>query len=273
MTNSLPSISACIITFNEEHNLRRCLDSVTWCHEIVVLDSFSTDKTVDIAREYTDRVFQKEWQGYIHQRNSIRDMATGEWVLFLDADEEVSDRMREQILEELGGGANGAVGYSFPRLVYYLGKWIRHGEWYPDKKLRLFVRERGVSGGEEPHDMVIVDGPVKTLSGEIFHYTYDSISHHVAQMNRFSQISAEAKFKAGKQFRWFDFLWRPPFRFFKSYVIKLGVLDGWHGMLIASVSAFGVMVKYAKLRELHLLAHQRRRDQQRPGDAPAGGAD
>lgn len=271
MTHSPPSISACIITFNEEHNLRRCLDSLTWCQEIVVLDSFSTDATVDIAKGYTDRVFQKEWQGYIHQRNSIRDLATGSWVLFLDADEEVSAKMRDQILAELAHGNSDVVGYTFPRLVFYLGKWIRHGEWYPDKKLRLFQRDKGVSGGEEPHDTVLVEGPVKALSGEIFHYTYESISHHVAQMNRFSQISAEAKFKAGKQFHWFDFLWRPPFRFFKSYCIKLGLLDGWHGLLIACVSGFGVMVKYAKLRELHLLAEERRRASEASGQVEGAG--
>ena len=255
------TLSACIITFNEENNIRRCLDSVTWCDEIVVLDSFSTDKTMEICKEYTDQLHQQEWQGYIHQRNRIRSLAKSKWVLFLDADEEVSVGMREQIRAELQRESNDTVGYTFPRLVFYLGKWIKHGEWYPDKKLRLFQRERGVSGGEEPHDMVIVDGPVKALDGEIFHYTYDSISHHVAQMNRFSQISAEAKFKSGKGFRWFDFLFRPPFRFFKSYVIKCGFLDGWHGMLIASISAFGVQVKYSKVRELQWLADERRKEE------------
>ena len=242
-------ISACIMTFNEESNIERCLKSVTWCDEIVVLDSFSTDRTLEICRQYADRVFQHEWQGYIGQRNLIREMATHPWVFFLDADEEVSEDLKDDIVNEFASGTGDVVGYRFPRRVFYLNRWIMHGEWYPDIKLRLFKKELGHSIGEEPHDQVVVNGPVKTLIGPLYHYTYDDLSDHLDTVNRFSAISARAKYESGYRFRWRDFLFRPAFRFFKGYLLKLGLLDGRRGFLIAVISAFGVAMKYAKVWE------------------------
>ncbi len=238
------------MTYNEEHNIERCLKSVSWCDEIVILDSFSTDRTLEVCRRYTDRVFQHKWEGYIGQRNRIREMATHDWVFFLDADEEVSDELREEIMAEFEAGAGDYVGYLFPRRVFYLGRWIMHGEWYPDIKLRLFKKELGHSVGEEPHDQVVVDGPVKTLAGTLYHYTYDDIFDQLNTMNRFSSISAHAKYEAGYRFKWTDFLFRPVFRFLKGYLLKRGLLDGRRGFLIAMVSAFGVAMKYVKVWEL-----------------------
>lgn len=240
------------MTFNEERNIERCLKSVAWCDEIVVLDSYSADRTLELCARYTDRVYQHEWQGYIGQRNLIREMATHSWVFFLDADEEVSDALRKEILAEFEVGTDDYVGYRFPRRVFYLNRWIKHGEWYPDIKLRLFKKERGRSIGEEPHDQVVVDGPVKTLSGPLYHYTYDGVADHLDTMNRFSSISAKAKYDADYRFRWMDFIFRPIFRFFKGYFLKLGILDGRRGLLIALVSSFGVAMKYAKVWELQL---------------------
>lgn len=244
------NISACIITYNEEQNIRRCLESVTWCDEIVVVDSYSTDHTVQICHEYTDQVHQNEWGGYIAQRNYIRHLASNPWILYLDADEEVSPELREDIQREFQGQQDDVDGYEFPRLVYYLGKWIRRGEWYPDMKLRLFRKQKGRSGGVEPHDQVIVQGEVKRLRGPIWHYTYKDLFDHLDTMNRFSNISAQSKFEHGDRFSWSDFLFRPAWRFFKGYFIKLGMLDGLRGFIIASISAFGVGMKYAKLWEL-----------------------
>ncbi len=245
-------ISACVTTFNEEHNIHRCLKSLSWCEELVIVDSFSTDHTLEICREYTDKVEQHAWLGYIGQKNLIRKMATKEWLLYIDADEEVSDTLREQIIAEFERGTGDTCGYEFPRMVNYMGRWIRHGEWYPDVKLRLFLKDRGRSGGQEPHDQVFVNGPVKRLSGHLHHFTYDDLHDHVETMNRFSTITAREKFKEGSRFRWIDFLFRPPFRFFKSFVIKRGFLDGTRGFLIALISSVGVYVKYAKLWELEL---------------------
>ena len=244
------NISACIITYNEHENIRRCLESVMWCDEVVIVDSFSTDDTLEICREYTDKVYQHEWGGYIAQRNYIRHLAAGPWILFLDADEEVSPELRRCIEREFARESREADGYEFPRLVYYLGKWIKHGEWYPDVKLRLFKKDRGRSGGVEPHDQVLVQGVVKRLRGPIWHYTYKDLFDHLNTMNRFSSISARSKHEQGDRFRWRDFLFRPIWRFAKGYFVKVGVLDGLRGFVIASVSAFGVSMKYAKLWEL-----------------------
>lgn len=248
--NAHPKVSACITTLNEEANIRRCIESVRWCDEIVVVDSFSADRTVEICKEYTGRVYQYAWRGYIGQKNLIRELAAHEWILFIDADEEISSKLREEIQTELAANSGDIAGYRFPRMVNYLGRWIRHGEWYPDIKLRLFLKERGYSGGTEPHDQVIISGNVKTLRGKLYHYTYENIRDHLETMNRFSSITAQEKFRSNSKFRWVDFLFRPPFRFFKAFIIRGGFLDGRRGFLIALVSAFGVCMKYAKLWEM-----------------------
>lgn len=249
--NKFP-ISACVTTFNEEHNIHRCLQSLVWCDEIVVVDSFSTDRTVELCRTYTDKVEQHAWLGYIGQKNLIRKMASHEWLLFVDADEEVSDALREQIIAEFNKGPGEICGYEFPRMVNYMGRWIRHGEWYPDVKLRLFRKDRGRSGGQEPHDQVFVNGPIKRLRGHLYHFTYDDLYDHVETMNRFSTITAREKYREGQRFRWADFVFRPPLRFLKAFFIKRGFMDGTRGFLIALISSVGVYVKYAKLWELEI---------------------
>ena len=245
-----PKVSACVITLNEEQKVRRCLQSLTWCDEIVVLDSYSTDQTVEICRQFTERVYQHEWLGYVAQRNLVRDMAWHPWILFLDADEEVSPGLREEIQAEFQRGTTPFVGYVFPRQVYYVGRWIRHGEWYPDTKLRLFAKEYGRTEGQEPHDKVVVHGPVKRLRSPLWHYTYDDISDHLTTLNRFSSITARQRFVQNDRFHWYDLLFRPFLRFFKGYVMRRGFLDGQHGFMIAVLSAYGVFVKYAKQWEL-----------------------
>lgn len=259
-----PKISGCVMTFNEEKNIRRCLESLSFCDEIVVLDSLSTDKTVDISREYTDAIFEEPWKGYVAQRNRLRELASNDWVLFLDADEEVSPLMRDQILYQFRVGTGKYVGFEFPRQVFYLGKWIRHGEWNPDIKLRLFLKDRGHSGGQEPHDRVIVDGPVKTLTAKLWHYTYRDLNHHIQVINHFSGISAREMYRAGRKFRLLDLLLRPPLRFFKCYILKAGFLDGLRGFIIATSIAYGVAIKYAKLWECQweaLLDRERQSDE------------
>lgn len=243
-------ISACIITFNEEDNIRRCLDSVAWCDEIVVVDSHSTDNTVSICHEFTDKVVQHEWAGYIRQRNLIRELASHSWVLFLDADEEISPKLRDAILHEFSHDRGDWAGYEFPRQVHYLGRWIRHGAWYPDWKLRLFRKDSGRSEGVEPHDYVQLDGPVKQLRFPIHHYTYTDIRDHIDTVNRFSGISAQSMFEEGRRFTWIDVLFRPGWRFFRGFVLRGGWMDGRRGFIISLINSFGVAMKYAKLWEL-----------------------
>jgi glycosyltransferase involved in cell wall biosynthesis len=241
-------ISTCITAFNEEEQISRCLESVSWTDEIVVVDSFSTDRTVEICRKYTDRVYRHEWLGYIGQKNLIKDMATHPWILFIDADEEVSPELKKEIVNELETPENKAyAGYAFPRMVYFLGKWIRHGDWYPDIKLRLFRKDHGKCAGVEPHDQVVVEGKVKQLRGNLFHYTYGNIDDHIAAVNKYSTLTAAGWRKEGKRFPLSHMVFRPPLRFLRCYLLRLGFLDGLRGLIIASTAAYGVFIKYAKL--------------------------
>ncbi len=246
-------ISACITACDEERNIRRCLESVKWADEIVVVDSFSKDRTVEICREYTDRVYQHKWLGYIGQKNLIKELAHGPWLLFIDADEEVSPALLEEIRREFETGSNKLfAGYMFPRMVFYLGKWIRHGEWYPDIKLRLFCKDKGTCAGHEPHDRTTVDGEVKLLKGHLHHYTYEDIYDQIKTMNQFSTIAARSMHGSGYPFLWRDLLLRPLWRLFKALFLKRGIMDGIRGIIIAMCSGFGVFMKYAKLMELYL---------------------
>ena len=244
-------VSACVIVLNEEQKIGRCLKSLSWCDEIIVVDSFSTDHTVEIARQYTDRVIQHEWLGYVGQRTMIRDQATHPWILYLDSDEEVSPDLRRELEREMKHWDGVHIGYEFPRLVYFLGRWIRHGEWYPDVKLRLFHRDYGRTEGIEPHDKVVVRGPVKRLKSPVWHYTYDDLRDQAETLNRFSSITAQQKFVADTPFRITDLLFRPAFRFIKGYLLRRGFLDGMPGFIIACSNAYSAFLKYAKLWELH----------------------
>ena len=250
------SISACIIAGNEEENIERCLRSVQWADEIVVVDSFSKDRTVDIARRYTDRVYQHKWLGYIGQKQLIKDLAKGPWVMFVDADEEVSPALQAEIEAWFSNPVPPEIaGFEFPRLVRYLDRWVRHGDWYPDIKLRLFRKDRATCGGKEPHDRVFVQGQVRRLLGCLHHYTYSDIHDQIDTLNRFSRISAGTRQAEGHRFRLSDILFRPMFRFIRGYFFKLGILDGLPGFIIAVNVAFGTFIKYAKLWEAE---HQQR---------------
>ena len=245
-----PQISACIITFNEEENIRDCLESVKWVEEIVVVDSMSKDRTVEVSREYTDKIFQIEWQGHVKQKNSALNYATNEWVLCLDADERVSPELKEEIEHQLARDDKILDGYSFPRRSYYLGRWINHGGWYPDYKLRLFKKSKGRWGGQDPHDKVILKGTSTRLKGEILHFVYKDLSHQLKTVDNFSAITAKVLEQEGESFSLLKLLIRSPFRFFEMYFIKQGFRDGLPGFVIAVTSSFYVFLKYAKLWEL-----------------------
>lgn len=244
-------MTACITAANEEANIRRCLESVKWMDEIVVVDSFSKDRTPDICREYTDRVFKHRWLGYIGQKNLAKDLASNQWVFFIDADEEISPPLRDEIVGEFERGSTRRYsGFEFPRMVRYFDRWITHGDWYPDVKLRLYDKEKGECGGTEPHDRMVVQGPVKRLIKPLYHHTYSGIADHLSTMNKFSSITAKTQHEQGQRFRMSALLFRPMLRFLRGYVLRLGVLDGMPGLIIAATSAYAVFVKYAKLWEI-----------------------
>jgi len=244
-------ISVCITAGNEERMIRDCLRSVQWCDEIILVDSESADRTRAIAREYTDRIYIEPWRGYIRSKQFAEKHATHDWVLFLDADERVSDALRREIETELSAEEVPWRGFEFPRVVYYIDRWIRHGDWYPDFKLRLYRRQYGRIAGQEPHDRIRVRGPVKRLRGELHHHTYANLRAQLERCNHFSSISARDMFEAGRKFHFLDLMIRPVHRFIRCYFLKGGFLDGMHGLFIAGIVAQTTFVKYAKLWELY----------------------
>ena len=245
-----PKLSAAIIAFNEEKNIRDCLASVKWMDEIIVVDSFSTDNTVDICRQYTDKVIQQEWLGHVKQKQFALEQATGDWILSLDADERLSEEAAQAIKNRLYNGVPEASGFTFPRQSYYLGRWIKHCGWYPDRKLRLVRRGKGRWSGVDPHDKLVTDGKVEHLSGKIYHYVYHDISHQLKTSDTFSRIVAEQWHQEGKKAHLLSLLVRPPLKFFGTYLWKRGFLDGMPGLMISVVASYYVFLKYAKLWEL-----------------------
>lgn len=245
-----PSISACIITYNEENNIEACLESVAWVEEIIVVDSLSSDRTVELCRTYTDQVHLKEWQGHVRQKNYALNYARHEWVLCLDADERVSPELRREIEETLSKENQPADGYFFPRHSFYLGRWINHGGWYPDYKLRLFKKSKGHWGGKDPHDRVVLDGVSAYLQADLLHYVYRNLSHQLQTVDSFSSITAAGLDADGERFSTARLVLRPIFKFIGTYVIKRGFLDGLPGFIISVASSFYVFLRYAKLWEL-----------------------
>jgi len=245
-------ISAVIITYNEEANIERCLESLEGtADEVLVVDSFSTDRTADICKSKGVDFIQHPFEGHIEQKNYALSCAGNDYVLSLDADEALSDNLIQSIRAAKQNWR--ADGYSVNRLTNYCGKWIRHCGWYPDKKVRLWDRRKGHWGGVNPHDHVVMDesSRIRHLSGDLLHYSYPTIRDHVSQINSFSEIAARAAFEKGRQSNLvLDVCFNPTLTFFKKYFLKLGILDGYEGFVIAISTAFGKFLKYIKLREL-----------------------
>jgi glycosyltransferase involved in cell wall biosynthesis len=244
------NISACIICYNEARNIRRCLESVTWADEIIVVDSMSRDNTVEIAKEYTDSVIQRAWTGYADQKNVALSKAHGNWVLSLDADEAVSSQLKEEILTEIAG-QNPKDGYRIPRRSFYQGKWIHHSGFYPDRQLRLFRRTAGQWVGGRVHERMEIKGEVGELKNDILHYPYKGvISGQLQTVDNFSGLIAEDLHEKGKRFHLILLLFRPFFKFLEVYLLKKGFLDGLPGLIIAVTSAYALFVRYVKIREI-----------------------
>lgn len=245
----MEKLSVTIICLNEEENIREALESVKWAHEIIVVDSGSTDRTVEICKEYTDKVIHNPWPGMNGQKAFAKEQASHEWLLNIDADERVSPELEARIksILEKGSAVNG---YYIPRRVKYLGRWINHSGWYPDYTMRFFKKEKGRWAGTDPHDKVVVEGPTARLSEDIYHYTYKNVTDHINTMNRFTTIAAGEYEKKGKSAGFFNLVLRPPFTFFKKYILKQGFRDGLPGFVIAFSSAYYVFLKYVKLWEM-----------------------
>jgi glycosyltransferase involved in cell wall biosynthesis len=247
-------ISATLITYNEEHNIDEALQSLSWADEIVVVDSGSTDATLDICRRFTDRIVHRDWTGYVDQKNFAVEQAKNNWIFSLDADERPSPELCAEIcgLSEKGFPESG---YIIPRVAFFMGRWIRHGDWYPDWQLRLFDRRQGKWQGGRVHESVKICGKPGFLNGEINHFTYRSLSDYLARLETYSSLAALDYQQQEKTATLLKLLGNPIAAFIKAYFLKRGFLDGTPGFAIAVMGAVSVFFKYAKLYELKLRAH------------------
>ncbi|MBI5218666.1 MAG: glycosyltransferase family 2 protein [Bacteroidia bacterium] len=247
----MPAISVVIITFNEERNIGRCLDSVKEiADEIIVVDSFSTDKTEEICNSYKVRFFKHEFDGYSNQKNWGNTQAVHPYILSIDADEALSEKLVAEIKKIKSAWTHDA--YCFNRITNYCGKWINHCGWYPDRKLRLWDKRRGQWNGALIHEDVemAADARKININADILHYSYYSITGHIAQVNRFTDLTATDAFNKGEKASLFKIFFKPIWKFKRDFIFKLGFLDGYYGFVVCFISAFAAFLKYAKLRQL-----------------------
>jgi glycosyltransferase involved in cell wall biosynthesis len=245
------ALSCCIIACNEERAIRRCLESVCFADErVVVIDSRSSDATEEIARELGARVVEHPYQGNIEQKNFALTQVEGDWILSIDADEVITESLAREIVSLLDGPPTDVDGYEINRVTHHLGRWIRHGDFYPDWQLRLFRRGAGQWSGTNPHGRVRIEGGVRRLRGECEHHSYRDLADQIDRIQDFSRIQARASRAEGLPVRIRDMVLRPPARFLRAYVLKRGFRDGVPGLVIATATAFHVFLKYAKLWEL-----------------------
>lgn len=248
-------LSVVIIALNEERNIGRCLQSVTGiADDVVVVDSGSTDRTEEICNQYGARFISHPWLGFVETKNFANSQAKYPDILSLDADEALSDKLRESVLKIKNEPILAA--FSMNRLTNYCGKWIRHCGWYPDRKTRIFNRDHARWTGMVIHETLTVDQgiEVKHLEGDLLHYSYYSVAGHIAQANRFTDLTAEETFRKGKKANIAQIIFKPPIRFFRDYFFKLGLLDGYYGFIVCRISAQATFYKYIKLRQLNAAA-------------------
>ncbi len=238
-------ISATIVTLNEERNIARAIESLRCADEVVVVDSGSTDRTREIALRLGARVIEESWRGYAAQKNYAASCACFDWILSIDADETVGKELDTEILALKKGGTTFDA-YSFPRLAQYLGRWIRHGGWYPDRKIRLYHRAKAEWTGDYVHESVRVEGSVGQLSGDLLHFTCHSLSEHLRTLDRYTSLAAREVIARGKPVPLHRLVIDPAWTGFRTYIMQRGFLDGPQGLAIAWMAALYTFLKYAK---------------------------
>jgi glycosyltransferase involved in cell wall biosynthesis len=249
MTEQLP-IGVSIIARNEAHTLSRCLASVAgWVGEVVVVVNDCIDDTENVARRFGSRVITHPWRGYRDQKQFALSQISQPWVLSIDADEEVSEELRNDIHAFFQGNHTRFAGAMFPRKVWFLGRWITHGDWYPDWSLRLFRKELGRWGGSSVHEKLELDGKACRLPGDLLHYSNPTLSSYNAKISHFSDLFLQQQLEKGKKWSLADCLLRPLWRFLRAYIFRLGFLDGYAGYYIAMATAFSTLVRYSRLYE------------------------
>ena len=242
-------VSATLITHNEEQNIGDALQSLSWADEILVVDSGSNDATAEICQKFTNKIYLRQWTGYVDQKNFAVEKASHDWILSLDADERVSPPLALEI-QSLLGSTPARSGYRIPRVTYFMGRWIRHGDWYPDYQLRLFDRKRGRWQGGQVHESVRLRDHPGFLKGEIQHHTYRSLSAYLRRLEQYSALAEQDYEQKGEISTAAKLVGDPLATFIKAYLLKRGFLDGVPGLMAAVMGATSVFFKYAKLYEL-----------------------
>ena len=252
----MPKLSVTVITKNEAAGIDDALASVSFADEIVVVDAFSTDETVRIAKRHTDRVIVRDWPGYIDQKNYAASMARYDWILSLDADERVTPELAGEI-RSLMSGAPREMAYRIPRVTFHLGRWIRTTDWYPDYQLRLYDRRAAQWTGRYVHEAVTVRGEIGRLRGELQHYAYRDISDHLETIDRYTTYAARQMHEAGRKTSVLQIAGHPPLAFLRNYLAHGGIRDGVPGLIISVLNSYYVFLKFAKLWELQRTSHSR----------------
>jgi (heptosyl)LPS beta-1,4-glucosyltransferase len=246
----VPPVSAIVITKNEADAIADALKSLAWADEIIVVDAESTDSTVAIARQFTERVYVRAWNGYVDQKNHAAALAAHDWIFSLDADERVTDDLSAEIRALLQSEPPVSA-YRMPRVSFYLGRWMRTTDMYPDYQLRLYDRRHAKWDGLHVHESVKVDtDAVGYLKNELQHYPYKDLSEHLIRMDRYTSLAARQMFEKGRRATRLELLFHPPIAFARNYILKGGFRDGKAGLIISLVNSYYVMLKFAKLWEL-----------------------
>ncbi len=243
------SVSVVVITRNEEANIERCLASAAWADEIVVVDSGSTDRTVEIARRFTQRVYDEAWRGFGAQKNLALSYATGDWVLSLDADEWVTDGLRAELLAVARQGDFDA--YQMPRKSSFCGKFLKHSGWWPDYVTRFFRRGKARFSNDRVHERLIVDGRTGTLRAPLLHESYRTLDQVIDKMNRYSTLAAQDLHARGRSASVLTALGKALWAFVRTYALRAGFLDGRTGLMVAVATAESTYYRYLKLMHLH----------------------
>ncbi|MGO9015040.1 MAG: glycosyltransferase family 2 protein [Dissulfurispiraceae bacterium] len=241
-------LSVVIVTKDEERNIEAALKSVSGFSEIIIIDDFSSDSTISIARRYTDNIFQIRWQGYARQKQSGIDKASMPWVLVLDADERVTEELAGEIRTAIESSVNNA--FYIPRKNFFLGRWIRHGGWWPDYTLRLFRKESAHVEQREVHEKIVADGKTAYCKNPMEHYTYRKISDYIKKMDVYSTLAATELHQKGGSARFYQLVLKPPVTFLRMFLLQQGFRDGFHGFVLAVLYSFYTFLKYLKLWEI-----------------------
>lgn len=241
------TISAIIITKNEESNIHECLESIKWVNEIVIVDAGSTDKTVEIAKEYTQKIFSRPWDGYGAAKNYGLTQCTSEWILWIDADERVTAELQKEILEQIHSINKSVAAMSMPRRANFLGSWINHCGWYPGRITRVFRRSTGHFTEEKVHERLEINGGIISLKADLLHYTDPNLEHYFQKFNKYTSLAVDELVEQKKVFGLLKLIVNPIWVFVRMYFLRLGFLDGIPGLILCVLSANYVFTKYAKL--------------------------